>query len=137
MWKAELSQQKSWESWSFLQAGQAKKNAERTEFSSQLDFRVVNSHTYGVSSRIFKFTHDSYFNLFSTVWCINEKVIQNHSFKHQFIGDILTVVATIVIFVWIFFPYKLYKQIYLINTLGAAVWKFWHVWFHFWLLSTY
>ena len=39
--------------------------------------------------------------------------------------------ATIVIFGWIIFSYKLYKQIYLINILAAAVWKFWQVWFNF------
>ena len=41
-----------------------KKNAEKTDCSSQLvecyDSRVVNLHTYGVESRIFKFTLDSY-----------------------------------------------------------------------------
>ena len=36
------------------------------------------------------------------------EVIQNHSFKYQLIRDILTVMATIVIFVWIIFSYKLY-----------------------------
>ena len=59
------------------------------------------------------------------------EVIQNHSFKYQLIRDILPVMATIVIFVWIIFSYKLYKQIYLINILAAAVWKFWQVWFNF------
>ena len=59
------------------------------------------------------------------------EVIQNHSFKYQLIRDILPVMATIVIFVWIIFSYKLYKQIYLINILAAAVWKFWQVWLNF------
>ena len=58
-------------------------------------------------------------------------MIQNHSFKYQLIRDILPVMATIVIFVWIIFSYKLYKQIFLINILGAVVWKLWSVWFNF------
>ena len=58
-------------------------------------------------------------------------MIQDHSFKHQLIRDILTAIGTIVIFVWIIFSYKLYKQIFLINILDAAVWKLWHVWFNF------
>ena len=58
-------------------------------------------------------------------------MIQNHSFKHQLIRDILTAIGTIVIFVWIIFSYKLYKWVYLINILAAAVWKFWQVWFNF------
>ena len=58
-------------------------------------------------------------------------MIQNHSFKHQLIRDILTAIGTIVIFVWIIFSYKLYKQIFLINILDAAVLKLWHVWFNF------
>ena len=59
------------------------------------------------------------------------KVIQNHSFKHQLIRDILTAIGTIVIFVWTIFSYKLYKQIFLINILAASVWKLWPVWFNF------
>ena len=59
------------------------------------------------------------------------EVIQNYSFKHQLTRDILTAIGTIVIFVWIIFLYKLYKQIFLINILDAAVWKLWHVWFNF------
>ena len=47
-------------------------------------------------------------------------MIQDHSFKHQLIRDILTAMTTIVIFVWIIFSYKLYKQIFLINILGVA-----------------
>ena len=58
-------------------------------------------------------------------------MIQDHSFKHQLIRDILTAIGTIVIFVWIIFSYKLYKWVYLINILAAAVWKFWQVWFNF------
>ena len=58
-------------------------------------------------------------------------MIQNHSIKHQLIRDNLTAMATIFIFVWIIFSYKLYKQIFMINFLGAAVWKLWHVWFNF------
>ena len=62
-------------------------------------------------------------------------MIQNHAFRYQLIRGILTgiltVMATIAIFVWIIFSYKLYKQIYLINILAAAVWKFWQVWFNF------
>ena len=47
-------------------------------------------------------------------------MIQDHSYKHQFIKDNLTALTTIVIFVWIIFSYKLYKQIFLINILGVA-----------------
>ena len=73
--------------------------------------------------RIFKINHDLYFAKFSIVWCINMEVVQNHSFKYQLTRDFLTVMATIVIFVWIIFSYKLYKWVYLINILADLALK--------------
>ena len=59
------SQKMNWESSSFAQASQARKMLRQLisflNSTECYDSRVVNSHTYRVWSRIFKFTHDSYF----------------------------------------------------------------------------